>query len=173
MPSNLNLGAHEFAGEIVFTARATAPAGFLKCNGAAISRTTYADLFAAIGTTYGAGDGSTTFNVPETRGEFLRCLDDGRSVDTGRTRGSAQKGTLAAGEMDGSSNQVTGLFANTGSFASQFYADQPSAADCTGRSFVQTGGTLAGEVVYAAATYTAYMGMARPRNIAFLTCIRY
>ena len=41
------------------------PSGFLECNGAAVSRTTYSALFAIIGTTYGAGDGSTTFNVPD------------------------------------------------------------------------------------------------------------
>jgi microcystin-dependent protein len=50
----------------------TAPDGFLDCDGSAISRTTYADLFAAIGTTWGVGDGSTTFNVPDLRGVGLR-----------------------------------------------------------------------------------------------------
>jgi microcystin-dependent protein len=44
---------------------ATAPSGFLECDGSAVSRSTYAALFAVIGTTYGAGDGSTTFNVPD------------------------------------------------------------------------------------------------------------
>ena len=48
------------------------PAGWLHCHGQAVSRTDYADLFAAIGTVYGAGDGSTTFNVPDFRGSFLR-----------------------------------------------------------------------------------------------------
>jgi len=52
------------AGTIVATGRRTAPAGWLMAQGAVFSRTTYADLFEAIGTTYGAGDGSTTFNVP-------------------------------------------------------------------------------------------------------------
>lgn len=68
----------------------TVPTGFLKENGAAYSRTTYAALFAVIGTTHGIGDGSTTFNVPDSRGEFVRGLDDGRGVDIGRTLGSAQ-----------------------------------------------------------------------------------
>ena len=48
------------------------PTNWLECNGAAISRTTYSALFAAIGTTWGSGDGSTTFNLPETRGLFPR-----------------------------------------------------------------------------------------------------
>ena len=46
----------------------TAPSGWLICDGAAVSRTTYADLFAVIGTTYGAGDSSTTFNLPDFQG---------------------------------------------------------------------------------------------------------
>ncbi len=64
--------------------------GFIKCNGATISRTTYAALFAVIGITYGSGDGSTTFEVPEYRGEFMRAWDDGRGVDSGRSIASAQ-----------------------------------------------------------------------------------
>lgn len=59
-------------GAILAFGGATAPAGWMICNGAAISRTTYAALFAAIGTAFGAGDGSTTFNIPDLRGEFLR-----------------------------------------------------------------------------------------------------
>lgn len=51
---------------------ATAPTGWLLCDGSAISRTTYANLFAVLSTTYGVGDGSTTFNVPDARGVFIR-----------------------------------------------------------------------------------------------------
>ncbi|PBC09203.1 phage tail protein [Mesorhizobium sp. WSM3859] len=71
-------------------AGATVPGGWLNCNGQAVSRTTYATLFAAIGTTWGAGDAVSTFNVPDFRGEFLRGLDQGRGVDAGRTLGSFQ-----------------------------------------------------------------------------------
>jgi len=77
-------------GQVIFMAGANAPSGFLKCNGQLVSRTTYASLFAVIGTTYGAGNGSTTFAVPDLRGEFIRGWDDGRGVDTGRAIGSAQ-----------------------------------------------------------------------------------
>lgn len=78
------------AGTVIWTARSTAPSGYLKANGAAVSRSTYSSLFSAIGTTYGSGNGSTTFNVPDLRGEFVRGVDDGRGVDTGRTLGSTQ-----------------------------------------------------------------------------------
>lgn len=78
------------AGTMQFYAGSTAPNGWLKANGAAISRTTYANLFAAIGTTYGAGNGSTTFTLPDMRGEFPRGWDDGRGIDSSRAIGTAQ-----------------------------------------------------------------------------------
>lgn len=68
---------------------ANAPTGFLICNGAAVSRTTYAALFAVLGTTWGSGDGSTTFNLPDLRGVFLRGLDSGRGRDTTTNRAFA------------------------------------------------------------------------------------
>ena len=63
------------AGVISAFGGTTAPNGYLICDGSAVSRTTYPDLFAAIGTSFGAGDGSTTFNLPDLRGTFLRGVD--------------------------------------------------------------------------------------------------
>lgn len=79
-----------FVGQVAWSAAAVPPAGWLECNGALVSRAAYAALFAVIGTTYGAGDGSTTFKLPDLRGEFLRGWDHGRGVDNGRAFGSAQ-----------------------------------------------------------------------------------
>ncbi|WP_336145552.1 phage tail protein, partial [Klebsiella pneumoniae] len=62
--------------------------------GAAVSRTTYAALFAVTGTVFGVGDGSTTFNLPNLRGEFVRGFDNGRGIDTSRVFGSAQSGAV-------------------------------------------------------------------------------
>lgn len=79
-------GDSEFmAGEsIMFSGPADKiPAGYLIEDGAEVGRVAYATLFAAIGTTYGAGDGATTFNLPDSRGEFWRGLDLGRGVDVG------------------------------------------------------------------------------------------
>lgn len=70
----------------------TPPTGWLECNGALVSRVTYAALFAAIGVTHGAGDGVTTFKLPETRGKFPRGLDNGRGIDTGRVFATDQAG---------------------------------------------------------------------------------
>ena len=82
------------AGTILFLSGNAAPTGYLKANGAAISRATYATLFTAIGTTYGTGDGSTTFNLPDMRAQFPRAFDDGKGVDSGRVFGSAQADEL-------------------------------------------------------------------------------
>lgn len=81
------------------------PTGWLKANGAQVSRTTYAALFAVIGTTYGSGNGTTTFNLPDYRGYFLRAWDDGRGVDSGRVFASTQSSQNAAHNHGG----ITGV----------------------------------------------------------------
>jgi microcystin-dependent protein len=74
------------AGVVVAYAGPTAPPGYLLCNGEAVSRTQYQALYLAIGTMHGKGDGSTTFNLPDYRGRFLRGVDGtaGRDPDSGR-----------------------------------------------------------------------------------------
>lgn len=73
-----------------FAANKEPRGGWLYCNGSAVSRAIYRNLFNAIGTTYGVGDGATSFNLPDLRGEFVRGWDAGRGVDAGRAFGSAQ-----------------------------------------------------------------------------------
>jgi microcystin-dependent protein len=77
------------AGEVAYFYGANPPAGWLKANGQNVSRTTYADLWVFMGSP-NTGDGSTTFTLPDLRGEFIRGVADGRAVDTGRALGSAQ-----------------------------------------------------------------------------------
>ncbi|WJD63105.1 phage tail-collar fiber domain-containing protein [Pseudomonas kurunegalensis] len=77
-------------GEVSFFDLDSPPPGFMRPNGAAVSRTVYARLFAKIGTRHGAGDGVSTFNLPDVRGLFIRVLDDGRNLDPGRVLGSTQ-----------------------------------------------------------------------------------
>lgn len=83
-------------GSVTYFAASTPPSGWLKANGAEVSRTTYADLYAVIGDTFGAGDGSTTFLLPDLRGDFVRGVDDGRGVDPTRVLGSWQSDSLRA-----------------------------------------------------------------------------
>ena len=78
------------AGSVMMFGGDKAPLGYLECAGQAVSRSTYSQLFAAIGTTFGNGNGSSTFNVPDLRGQFVRGWDHGRGVDQGRKLGSGQ-----------------------------------------------------------------------------------
>lgn len=77
-------------GSIVIWPLSTAPVGYLECAGQSVSRATYASLFETIGTSYGVGDGSTTFTLPDLRAEFVRGWDHDRGIDAGRTIGSTQ-----------------------------------------------------------------------------------
>jgi microcystin-dependent protein len=83
-------------GSVSAFAMPTPPAGWLVCDGSAISRTEYADLFETIGTVWGAGDDVTTFNLPDLRGEFVRGFDAGRGVDTDRVFASIQSDEIKA-----------------------------------------------------------------------------
>lgn len=91
-------------GEIKLWPVSTAPTGWLSCNGAAISRTTYATLYALIGTAFGAGDGSTTFNVPDMRGKFVRGVPNAGTI--GAT-GGASTVTLTQANLPNVSFTVT------------------------------------------------------------------
>jgi microcystin-dependent protein len=100
--AKLQSGAAIPAGFIMDFAGPTPPTGWLLCDGAAVSRTTFAALFAAIGTTWGAGDGSTTFNVPDLRGRVRAGRDNmggtaaGRLTNTG-TGNSGLNGQVLGG----------------------------------------------------------------------------
>lgn len=78
------------AGTVIMHAASTPPSGWLECNGSAVSRVGQAALFAIIGTTWGVGDGSTTFNLPDFRGYAPRGWDNARGIDPARTFASTQ-----------------------------------------------------------------------------------
>ncbi|MBK5570103.1 MAG: tail fiber protein [Ensifer sp. SSB1] len=145
-------------GKVGHFARNTAPTGWLKANGAAVSRTTYADLFSKMGILFGAGDGSTTFNVPDLRGEWIRGWDDARGVDVGRAFGSSQA------EMIGPHPHPirASVSGYTGGNPAVLYA----AGDNNGNTQVPGGG----------ATYGVQNNSGtenRVRNVALLACIQF
>ncbi len=88
--SDIIAGGGAAIGTMLIWPTNTPPAGYLKANGALISRTTYAALFSVIDTTFGAGNGTTTFQLPDLRGQFIRGWDDGRGLDAGRVFGTDQ-----------------------------------------------------------------------------------
>lgn len=159
------------AGTVVHVCRNTAPAGFLKANGAAVSRATYSDLFAVIGILFGSGDGVSTFNLPDLRGEFIRCWDDAWSVDPNRLLGSKQAQQVqkhkhvSFGEAYpnqlwpfGSSTKLNKMGSNGGlDFDNRyFYTNDGSDVD---DATPNASGVIGNET--------------RPRNMALLACIKY
>jgi microcystin-dependent protein len=162
-------------GDIKYTARSTAPTGWLKANGAAISRTAYADLFAVVGTTYGVGDGFTTFNLPDLRGEFIRGWDDGRGADAGRQLGTPQTGQNAA-HTHGASSSTNGSHSHS-------YVDTDTVVGPSGlaagpnysiadRETTLSTGT-AGSHSHSIFIDSSGGNEARPRNVALLACIKF
>jgi microcystin-dependent protein len=144
------------SGSVMTFAMNTAPTGWLKANGAAVSRTTYAALFTAIGTTFGVGDGSTTFNLPDLRGEFMRGWDDGRGIDSGRVFGSAQTDEFKGHThtpLNGNSFLTNTTVGSQGSFN---YGSGSAVFTGTVSTTSSVGGTET-----------------RPRNIALLACIKF
>ncbi len=139
-------------------ATTTAPDGWLECNGSAISRTTYSALFAIMGTAFGAGDGSTTFNLPDMRGNFMRGWDHGAGVDSGRVFGSTQESTGVPDRVTAAGAWPLNLsLANTDGTLSTF-------GDTIGS------GGISGYGGGGSWTTTRYK--VRPRNVAMMYCVK-
>lgn len=137
------------AGTVNAYAGNTIPDGWLSCNGFIVSRSQFPELFRAIGTTYNTGgESGSEFRLPDLRGEFIRGLDLGRGVDTGRTLGSAQADLLKA--------HTHGL-------------TQSTFADTSGSDFYtqQTTGIPNGNTASTGGAET------RPRNVAMYYLIKY
>ena len=135
------------AGAVMPFAMNSAPTGWLAADGSNVSRTTYAALFAAISTAYGAGDGSTTFALPDLRGYFVRGSGTNSDSTAAGTFGAKQ-----ADELKSHSHTVYGfqggVFGSTGLFL--------SGASGTNVTSESTGGAET-----------------RPKNIAMLYCIKF
>ena len=150
------------AGATILWHTATAPSGYLELDGSAINRITYADLFAAIGTFYGVGDGATTFDLPDSRGEFLRGWDHGAGNDpdaAGRTdRGDGTTGdnigTKQADAFESHIHTTNASISSDGNSGSQVMQDNLNNA-----TPVPTNATGGNET--------------RPRNIYVMYCIKY
>jgi microcystin-dependent protein len=163
-------------GSVHLMATTTAPSGYLKCNGAAVSRTTEAALFAIIGTTWGEGDGSSTFNVPDLRGEFVRGWDDSRGVDSGRSFASSQSDQ---NKQHNHSASATSSVTDPGHFHDVPYSNSDSGDGVieesgTGFSGVEpTNSATTGISVSTSVSIGNSGGSeARPRNIAMMYVIK-
>ena len=156
-PSNFNVNYANSAGNgvppgaIMPFAMNSAPAGWLAANGTAVSRSTYAALFAAISTTYGAGNGSTTFALPDLRGYFVR--------GSGTNSDGTASGAFGAKQTDEfKSHQHTSGYhiVTTGGYGQTNTGSTFATSTGTGTNTNATGGTET-----------------RPKNIAMLYCIKF
>jgi len=148
--SSIVLQAALPSGSVAMFANTSAPSGWLECDGSNVSRSTFSDLFNAIGTTFGAGDGSTTFGLPDLRGEFVRGWDNGKGTDSGRSFGSFQ-----TDEFESHSHDVTN--------ANRTRVDPPFSGLVKG--FQPSGGSVG-------STTSVGGDETRPRNIALMYIIK-
>ena len=180
------------SGAVFCMAINTIPSGYLECNGQTVNRTTYAALFAVIGVTYGAGNGSTTFEVPDLRGEFIRGFDNGKGTDSGRSIGTSQSagfgqhlhaidlttsnktltgnvgGISQSYRIDGSAN---GVFSKAGNRNARLYGNSGGEASCG--SFDMDAShdhTVTGNTDNTGSTSNS--NETRPRNIAMMYIIK-
>jgi phage-related tail fiber protein len=158
------------SGMVAHFANSAPPEGWLKCNGAAISRTTFSDLFEAIGTAYGAGNGSTTFNVPDLRGEFIRGWDDGRGADPSRGFGNAQGHAFGSHAHSASTNTV-GNHVHSQVGVNELQQFTQGGAGWASGATANTGG--AGSHSHSVSVDAAGSSETRPRNVSLLACIKY
>lgn len=157
------------AGTVIAYAGSVAPEGFIACNGAEVSRETYADLFAAIGTLYGEGDGSTTFNLPDLTGRVVQ--------------GSATAGTALAAGLPNISGVVcygismpNGEAANSGAFYTNAAMVPPFEAVNAGTVAWSSGKWGRVQIQYEASRSNAIYGNSttvQPPALTMIYCIKY
>lgn len=150
------------------------PVGFLEIDGSVKSASAYPDLANFLGAAFNKGDeGAGNFRLPDSRGEFLRGWDHGRGIDRGREIGTAQKGSLQTLDSTLSTITVTGLY-NTNitpeaNARAAFGMDPVNPSDYPGAAY---GGVTAGGGAGLPANEINNFGVARPRNLAVMWCIK-
>jgi len=174
-------------GAVFCIAVATVPSGYLECDGTAVSRTTYAALFAVIGTQYG-NPNSTQFRVPDLRGEFVRGFDNGRNADTGRSIGSSQGSQNASHNHSASATSTAGAHSHSLNYQRKHVEDTGTAAitdirreggDGDGGSQTFTNDTTSGFMNNATVSVSTSVSIgnqggneSRPRNVAMMYVIK-
>ena len=152
-------------GAISAFAFTSVPTGWLECDGSTVSRATYSDLFTAIGDTFGAGDGSTTFAIPDLRAEFIRGWDNGRGADSSRVFGSTQDEAFKLHGHPSRRTRTQGIAPDPdgGGILVDSNATQSNVAAYTGTPSNVYGRHIGGEGG----------DETRPRNVAMMYCIKF
>ncbi len=157
---------------IITMMTSTCPSGYLEANGSAVSRATYSALFASISTNYGSGNGSTTFNLPDLRGYFLRGWDHTASNDPDRAN-RTNRGDGTVGDNIGT-KQLDALQGHKHSTPTGTYGGNPwgSAYDFVAE-YNRDASTTGTPISDGANGTPRTSSETRPKNIYVLYCIRY
>ena len=153
--------SNDIAGKIIIWARNIAPTGYFECDGSAISRTTYSALFSIISTTFGVGNGTTTFNIPDLRGYFVRGWANAGSVDSGRAFASTQ------------TDAFQGHYHNPLSPGVNFYGGPAGGVAASGGSALTASLTTGNPVTNGTNGTPRTASETRPTNLALMYCIKY
>lgn len=153
-----------------------APPGTLACDGSEISREAYKELFKVLGTKAGAGDGSTTFNLPDLRGDFIRCVG-GNAAELGVEQGDAIRNFISSFDVRGwTSNNTAGasigtqIVANGGGWIYEVTGAGRS-VPTAGNSYFND--VLNSRIVFDPSRVVPTAAENRPVNVALLWCIIY
>jgi microcystin-dependent protein len=158
----LATGAATPAGAVMPFAMDSAPSGWLAANGDAVSRSTYADLFSAIGTTHGAGNGSTTFNLPDLRGIFVR------GSGSQEISGTTYSKSFATKERD-----AFQAHKHTLRTRNSFGGDTDYVSREAGGNTIVTANAMVGYAADGSNGTPRTATETRPANIALLYCIKF
>lgn len=166
-------------GAIQQFAMTTLPAGWLECDGSAISRVTYAALFGTIGTTFGTGNGSTTFNIPDMRGYFARGWDHGAGVDPARVFGSTQTSANLAHTHTGTTGTESATHTHSYTAQGRYGLNQqstsvfrPAVGDSAGSTPTLITDTESATHTHSFTTGSSGGSESRPINLALLFAIK-
>ena len=168
-------------GTILAHAANTPPTGFLECNGSNISRSTYATLFSTISTTFGVGDGSSTFALPDLRGQFIRGWANTGSTDASRVFGSTQTDqnknhthTTDSTSLTGGIRKISEGFLAGGSATGVFTKTSDGNNSITGSSSTSPVGGVDFDGTHTHTISSSGGGTeARPTNLALMYIIKF
>ena len=168
-------------GTILAHAANTPPTGFLECNGSNISRSTYATLFSTISTTFGVGDGSSTFALPDLRGQFIRGWANNGSTDASRVFGSTQTDqnknhthTTDSTTLTGGIRKISEGFLAGGSATGVFTKTSDGNNSITGSSSTSPVGGVDFDGTHTHTISSSGGGTeARPTNLALMYIIKF
>ena len=148
------------------------PEGYLYCDGSAIGRETYSELFEAVGTLYGAGDGTETFNLPDARGVFFRGDGGENNAAMGVRQGDAIRNITGAFNIRGGMSTDTGQTLDLRTTSGAISAEALSPQNANSISFGAGPANLA-RAPFDASTIAPTASENRPVNMALKPCIRY